>query len=390
MYLIQPRLNYALSLKDCVDAWCSLFRKKKEKRSKVNDILGSENIYFFDNARSGLQLILSLLPVSSRVGVQPFTCHTVLEAIENAGCKVVFIDIDNHFVIDSQELSNHLNEFDALILTHTFGYPAQVDEIHTLLNGKMLIEDCAHAFLTKTTTGFAGSSGDFAIYSYGFAKFPSAIKGGYVRMNNLNFLNAFSKKVQDIAAPSILGLIKNLIQAHLLSFLNKRLVYTFVTTRLKEKRKSKQLYSKVSEKGIAIKSGYRTCQSVLENKLSDIETKLHVQQSNGKLLIDILTENESFEMCQNKIGMNSFMIPVLVENPKHFIEYAKTYGIEIGRHFVQSKECIPHFGYLPGSCPNYEDLITKVVTLPSHADYPALKMNQLFTLLKSYRNNSLK
>jgi len=218
--LIQPRLNYSFSFIDRIIAIGTLFYKSKREASRINKILDSEKIYFFDNARSGLRLVLSLLPPNSRIGVQPFTCPTVLEAIENANCIVKFIDINKQLVIDPQKLIYQIDQIDALILTHTFGYQADAMEIRAILNGKMLIEDCAHAFLTKYEHSLVGKIGDFALFSHGFAKFPSALRGGYVIMNNSKFADAFQIQYSSVSKPRFKELLKNLIQSYMLSLAN--------------------------------------------------------------------------------------------------------------------------------------------------------------------------
>jgi len=84
--------------------------------------------------------------------------------------------------------------------------------------------------------------------------------------------------------------------------------------------------------------------------------------------------------------MNFFMIPVLVKQPNHFISYAKKNGIEIGRHFIQSQNIVPYYGYHKGSCLNYEEIMNKIVTIPSHSDYPKSKIARLVSIIKTYTN----
>lgn len=383
---IQPRLNYSFSIKDKKIAFLALFFKTKMESSRINNILDSENIYFFDNARSGLRLILSLLPPNSRIGVQPFTCPTVLEAIDKAKCTAVFVDINNQLVIDPQKLIQQLDQIDALILTHTFGYPADAREIRLILKDKMLIEDCAHAFLTKNEHGLVGKVGDFALFSHGFAKFPSALRGGYILMNNSKFADAFQIQYSSVSKPRFKELLKNLIQSYIVSLANNIVIYSYITSKIKNRRDRKFTYTKQTSKASEIKQGFRTCQAVFENKLEDINEKLFIQQKYGKIIIEALQGNSSFEICQYAEGMNFFMIPVLVKQPNHFISYAKQNGIEIGRHFIQSQNIAPYYGYHKGSCLNYEEIMNKIVTIPSHSDYPKSKIAILVSIIKAYTN----
>lgn len=385
--LLQPRLNYSFSFKEKIIALCSLFSKSKLNSSLVSSILDSENIYFFDNARSGLQLALNLLPPNSKVGVQPFTCPTVLEAIEKAQCVVSFIDINDSLVIDKQCLVDNIEHIDALILTHTFGYPAEVNEIRLIMHGKLLIEDCAHAFMSENENGLVGKAGDLAIFSHGFAKFPSAIQGGYLLLNNLQYADAFQHRLLNaISAPTFKDSVLNLMKAILLSTMNNVFIYSVITSKIKEIRRLKFNYRKPIDSTKSIKSGFTTNRAVFENQLLNIDEKLQVQQNNGMLIMEALLHNPSFEICQLKQGQNFFMIPVLVKNPDHFIIFAGMRGIEIGKHFVQSVQIIPHFGYQQGSCTNYEKLIGNIVTIPTQYNYPTKKLNCLLSIIKDYSN----
>jgi len=383
---VQPRLNYSFSFKEKIIAFCSLFSKPELKSSLVSSILDSENIYFFDNARSGLQLALSLLCPNSKVGVQPFTCPTVLEAIEKAQCIVSFVDINDSLVIDKQCLVDKVEHIDALILTHTFGYPADVNEIRLVMCGKLLIEDCAHAFMSENANGLVGKTGDIAIFSHGFAKFPSAIQGGYLLLNNLQYADAFQHCLKAIGAPAFKDSALNLMKAVLLSIMNNVFIYNVLTLKIKEARRLKFDYRKPVDSTKPIKFGFPCNRAVFESQLLKIDEKLQVQQNNGLLIMEALKDNPSFKICQLKQGQNFFMIPVLVKNPDHFILFAAMRGIEIGRHFVQSAQIIPHFGYQQGSCANYEKLIGNIVTIPTHYNYPPKKLNCLLSIIKDYSN----
>jgi dTDP-4-amino-4,6-dideoxygalactose transaminase len=132
--------------------------------------------------------------------------------------------------------------------------------------------------------------------------------------------------------------------------------------------------------------GYPTCQAIFENRLKNIKKMMQLQQDNGKRIIDALKENKSFEICQLTEDLNYFMIPVLVKQPSHFIDYARNNGIELGQHFAQSQRIIPFYDYLKGSCMNYEYIVGKIVTIPTHYDYPSTKITRIVNIIKAYNN----
>jgi dTDP-4-amino-4,6-dideoxygalactose transaminase len=386
MPLLQPRLNYKLTWKDYFVAIRAIFFKEKLSKSRVEGILHTEKVLFFDHARSALQIALNTLPRNSKVGVQPFTCPTVLEAIENANCQVVFIDVNDKLVIDLDALKSKVNEIDALIYTHTFGFPGNIDEIISVMKGKLLIEDCAHAFMSENNNEKVGRKGDFSVFSYGFAKFPSAIQGGWLVVNNPIYFKAIELKYKSLKQPGFLYQFKILSKSLFLVVLNNRMIYTFVTSKIKNKRNENFIYTKTITKNDKIKRGINVCQSIFENQLEEIELKVELQKKKGQIVLNALAKNNSFSICQNITGMNFFMVPVIVKNPAHFIEYTKKSGIETGKHFVQSQFIINKFGYVTGACKNYERIVNKLVTLPCHYNYPEKELQKLVQLIITYKN----
>ena len=83
------------------------------------------------------------------VGVQPYTCSSVLTAIVAAGYQPLFIDINEQLTLDGDDLKRKLTQLNALIVTHTFGTPANIDQIKRLAGHLPILEDCAHAFLSR-------------------------------------------------------------------------------------------------------------------------------------------------------------------------------------------------------------------------------------------------
>ena len=102
MKMLQPRLNYQFRCKDMLKSIAAIFSYKSPANDFLNKLFKTDDVFFFDHARSGLKEILKLIPVGSVVGVQPLTCPTVLEAIEGAGHRICFIDITDELVIDKK------------------------------------------------------------------------------------------------------------------------------------------------------------------------------------------------------------------------------------------------------------------------------------------------
>ena len=384
MSFIYPRLNYSMSLRKILIGVFYFFSKTFVPK-KLIEIFKTDQIFLFDNARSGLQFILSDLPMGSKVGVQPLTCPTVLESIENAGCEVVFIDINYQFLIDENSLKDKIDSINALIVTHTFGAVCDIDRIRSIAGDKILIEDCSHAFLSRfEDINLAGKKADFSLFSFGFAKFPSAVRGGFVIVNNGNYISHFQKKYSGLKDCRMFEKIANLMRMIILPVFNFPFIYSTFTYKLKERKRLSFKYLKPNQTK-TIKKGFGMNLHILNYELHNIEYNLNLQQSNANKILTSLQKNKLFRVEGFSNKRNYFLVPALTSNPENFIKYMSLCGIEVGRHFVQSRQIISSYEYVKGDCPNYECIVNELITIPSHYEYKNQKIDLSVNLIKNYK-----
>ena len=67
----------------------------------------AENEFLLDHARSGILLALKAmgLPKGSGVGVMVYNCHTVPNAVHQAGYELVFLDVTDDLRLDMEDLN---------------------------------------------------------------------------------------------------------------------------------------------------------------------------------------------------------------------------------------------------------------------------------------------
>ena len=127
----------------------------------------------------------------------PFSFIATSNAILQCGAKIIFADIDPAtFNISPGEiektLKKHSRKIKALVITHLYGLPCQMDRIMSLVRkyDLLLIEDCAQAhgakFKNKNAGGF-GTAGTFSFYG---SKNMTTGEGGMITTNS----NALYKK----------------------------------------------------------------------------------------------------------------------------------------------------------------------------------------------------
>lgn len=126
-----------------------------------------------------------------KVAISALTCYNVVQAVEAAGCKPIFVDIrqqDLHFGADElkQRLSGH-PDIKAVVIQNMLGYPADIEELEKLAKEHNLpiIEDLAHSAGAHYRDGReVGTVGDLTMLSFGRDKVIDAGGGGALVVRN--------------------------------------------------------------------------------------------------------------------------------------------------------------------------------------------------------------
>lgn len=176
--------------------------------------LKQESIFLFNSGRSALFTALSSIGLGSgdEVIVQAFTCVAVPNAVIWSGAKPVFVDITKENLgIDLKDLEKKISKnTKAIIVQHTFGIPAKIEEILIIAKKYNLcvIEDCAHCMRVKYKEKFLGSYSDFSVYSFGRDKAVSSVFGGALSVNNKKYIDKVNQIYANIPYPSKLWVFK--------------------------------------------------------------------------------------------------------------------------------------------------------------------------------------
>lgn len=381
---LTPRLNYSYSLKDF---WYSLisFLKSKTIIKRLNCLFETDQIYYVNHARTGLRMALNSiqLPQNARIGVQCYNCKTVFHAVKLAGFKPVFIDTNFDFQICLSDLEKKRNNIDALILTHTFGIPGEVEKVKEIIHNIPLIEDCAHSFLSKYKGHLIGKFGDIAVFSIGKGKFPSIGEGGFVIIINKNLVSSFKLQNDKLLKPRLTSEFVNIFKNVFLAFLHLPFVFTFFTNKI-----LRRIYD---NRGHFEKNNFKetkmlkTSLFLFSKKMQVLENILKIQKSNFNKLLNIYYLNGAPQVFTNKENsLNGFMFPIITTSPESVLKYFGKNGIELGRHFSRSIEWAEEFGYKQGDCPKTEEIVKRMIVFPCHYNYK--KMDRLVKLLINYEN----
>jgi perosamine synthetase len=114
-----------------------------------------------------------------------YHCGHEIEPFLRRDFKVDLCRVDRQAKIDLDHLDSLIKGHDQVVLvTHYFGFPQDIQGVHEICRAKgaYLLEDCAHAFLSRLGNRLLGSWGDISIFSY--RKSLPIPDGGAVVFNN--------------------------------------------------------------------------------------------------------------------------------------------------------------------------------------------------------------
>ncbi|WP_162387368.1 DegT/DnrJ/EryC1/StrS family aminotransferase [Spirosoma endbachense] len=361
-----PRFNYSYSLRDTWDCITGQLFNKKPNASYLNDLFPGADIYFVDSARVGIKYALLAfdLKPGAQIGIQPYTCSSVLAAIAAANCKPVFIDINEQLSLDYDDLQRKLPGLDALIVTHTFGIPAHITQIKQLSGQLPVIEDCAHAFHSRYEGVHVGNFFDAAVFSFGNGKFPSVGSGGLLVIN---------RKKSSERVGAVLGKLKSSGLIRELTFAGRRFINALIHTRVGES----MLYYLLNENFLSSKSQqlsgyptherqpYRSVGYAMQRQFTELKSMSIKQRENARYLID--GHNRHYKMLANVDDTgNSFAVVLLSQRRNELYSFLRKKGVGAGKHFQHAKSWAMQFGYQQGECPNFEQIVGEVLTIPCH------------------------
>lgn len=159
------------------------FEKKFAKSFQAVDAVA------FPYGRSAQWAFFKAMGVENAEIIMPaYTCSVVAHAVNLSGNTPRFVDIDLHdYNMNLDQAEAAINENTrAIIATHTFGYPQDLDRLEGMVQRAeqryghkvWLMQDCCHAFSAEWKGRMIGTSGDVAVYALNISKMITSIFGG--------------------------------------------------------------------------------------------------------------------------------------------------------------------------------------------------------------------
>ena len=121
------------------------------------------------------------------------TAIPTASAITSTGAKIRFVDINEDYLIDPEQIEKKINKkTKAIIPVHLYGQSCDMDKINKIAkkNKLKIIEDCAQAQGAIYKKKYVGTLGDAGCFSF----YPTKILGAY---GDGGFITVKSKKVYE-------------------------------------------------------------------------------------------------------------------------------------------------------------------------------------------------
>ena len=165
------------------------FEKELKKKLKL------KNLITVNSGTTGLIIALKALDLKGEIITSPLTFAATTNAISNANCTPVFVDVNKQdFNINTEKIVEKITKrTSAILATHCYGIPCNIDKINEISKefNLKVIYDAAHCFNIKYKNENILSYGDASVLSFNATKIFNTIEGGAILMKNYkNLLKA--------------------------------------------------------------------------------------------------------------------------------------------------------------------------------------------------------
>lgn len=374
----------------------------KKLEEEFKKYLGVTYAVSFNSGRSSLYAILKALglPKQSDVLLQAFTCNAVANPILWADLHPIYIDCADDFNLNIEDLAKKITtETKAIIVQHTFGLPANMEEIIRIAgqHNLILIEDCAHALGATINGKKVGTFGDVAFFSFSRDKVISSVYGGMVITNN----DQLGKKLKELQTgfgmPGLFWIRQQLLHPVLLYILILPLYHFFDLGKIflvlsqwlhilskavswQEKQgKRPDYFPKALPNALAL---------MAQNQFNKLET-LNAHRKE-------IAEFYYKELAGTQFGLpkkdGNIFLRFSITHPKaHEILYEAWHkeNILLGDWYTSviapDDTQLDKMQYRQGLCPNAEHLAKRVLNLPTHINISMDDAKRIMSFLKKYK-----
>lgn len=311
--------------------------------------------YAFNVLRAALDFFFKNTAWTHRRVVFPaFICPIVVEVALRNKLTPVLVDVDlDTFHLEPEGLGKmNLDTVDAVLVNHTFGFPADVDALKKIANAPSLlwVEDKAHGWFTEGT----GASSDAVLLSL-----YKQVKnhGGGLLVTQRNMDESYGKITRTTDAGSVAEWVKN---------------RTLIKALIRFLRKHKGLYQAVpvsKEQWTIAKPHPRTearFQKQWDGLRKEVARRRHAFSPWGEWMDPRYGRAQGGDLERASCSVLSWrLIGDAAEKRDEVLRALRKDGIFLDRMWYNAPAILPEYApYLHGACDNARTLARTIINLP--------------------------
>ena len=336
------------------------------------------------SARAAVIIALKALdlPAGANVGVPLYCCPVVFKAVQAAGCRPRFIDVeaDSH-CLSVRDLETKSRELDAVIAVHMFGHLCDMPEILRIMRGRPVIEDCAQSLGSRLDDRPCGSFGDAAFFSFRSGKYLAVGEGAALFAKDPGLAARMAGLVAALPVPTRAEEFGHVLNTLARSTLRSRPWWGLVGAKIWAVYNERTDF--VDKSPIVLGRMFASDLAVFRRRLPRLEGMIAAQKAHARRL------NEGLRLGKTRLPAepvwartNGFMYPLVfetVEDRKAMAAFLKRRGVGTATPYEHTPEgAAENYGY-QGDCPSAERLLARTLVLPS---YYALRPRDLARIVR--------
>lgn len=329
----------------------------EEFERRFAEYIGVKYAVAVSSGRWGLCLILKALGIKEddEVILPAITHPGIPFVVRETGAKPIFVDIseDSPNINIDQVASKINNKTKAIIGTHLFGIPCDIENIIGIANDRdiSVIEDCAHGIGIEVNKKQVGSFGKAAFFSFETTKLINTLGGGIITTDDFNLYTHIKQMINSYRFPSRLEILKKILRFCVHKAYTNRLSFSITMLPLIRLFESFnmdiiQIYKKRRKIRLHnLKIRFISLQAILGLKqLALIEENINKITENTKFLKERI---KSFKVSYIKTAPNKkdvqYLFTLFIDNKDIFRKFLLKSRIDCEKNILEI--CPKLFGY---------------------------------------------
>lgn len=360
----------------------------------------------FNSGRSSYIAILKALNLEKKdqVLLQAFTCNAAVNPVLKLGLEPIFIDCDKTFNLDPEDLRKKITpKSRVVVVQHTFGQPAKLDEILEICKSYnlILVEDCAHSLGAEYRGDKVGSFGRAAFFSFSRDKIISSIYGGIAVSSDRLVLKKIKEFQRNWGFPSSIWIFQQLLYPGSMKYI---ILPAYRFPAIGKLILNSFQVSKILSKSVHRKEKRGDLPSYFPKKLPNALAALALNQfkklgrfeEHRRNIADFykrelkgknVTFQGELEEARRTYMRFSILLPSKLSSDKVLNE-ARKRGILLNDGWRKAP-IVPldtnqeKMHYKWGSCPRAEDIAQRIINLPTHINISEKDAQKIVNFLRS-------